>query len=167
MFNFAAAVSLVLCLATVGLWVRSYAVEDEISRGGWDAEMGWRDRNMGVYSAFGYLYPYFKTDDPWGTNAKAKGISISWSWTQAKANPSGNWFGPAPVTVFRIAYWKLALLTTAMTFLWWWRFRENRHRRIGICLTCGYNLTGNTSGTCPECGTPVPKASADKSPRPA
>jgi len=24
-----------------------------------------------------------------------------------------------------------------------------------ICTHCGHNLTGNTSGTCPECGTPV------------
>jgi len=24
-----------------------------------------------------------------------------------------------------------------------------------LCLKCGYNLTGNTSGTCPECGTPI------------
>jgi len=24
-----------------------------------------------------------------------------------------------------------------------------------VCFTCGYNLTGNTSGTCPECGMPV------------
>jgi hypothetical protein len=23
------------------------------------------------------------------------------------------------------------------------------------CSRCGYNLTGNTSGVCPECGTPV------------
>jgi len=22
-----------------------------------------------------------------------------------------------------------------------------------LCWTCGYNLTGNTSGFCPECGT--------------
>ena len=27
------------------------------------------------------------------------------------------------------------------------------------CRTCGYDLTGNTSGTCPECGTPVPSKS--------
>ncbi len=26
----------------------------------------------------------------------------------------------------------------------------------GLCVNCGYNLTGNTSGVCPECGTPVP-----------
>jgi hypothetical protein len=24
-----------------------------------------------------------------------------------------------------------------------------------FCATCGYNLTGNLSGVCPECGTPV------------
>ncbi len=27
--------------------------------------------------------------------------------------------------------------------------------RQGECQQCGYNLTGNTSGTCPECGTKV------------
>jgi len=26
---------------------------------------------------------------------------------------------------------------------------------IPICIPCGYNLTGNESGTCPECGTPT------------
>jgi len=26
---------------------------------------------------------------------------------------------------------------------------------IGICRTCNYNLTGNVSGKCPECGAPV------------
>ena len=26
----------------------------------------------------------------------------------------------------------------------------------GLCISCGYSLTGNVSGICPECGTPVP-----------
>jgi len=30
-----------------------------------------------------------------------------------------------------------------------------RRRRHGLCLKCGYNLTGNLSGVCPECGTKV------------
>ena len=31
-----------------------------------------------------------------------------------------------------------------------------RHHRRGTCRACGYDLTGNASGVCPECGTPVP-----------
>lgn len=28
-------------------------------------------------------------------------------------------------------------------------------RSCNHCIHCGYNLTGNISGTCPECGTPI------------
>ena len=28
--------------------------------------------------------------------------------------------------------------------------------REGFCAHCGYNLTGNVSGVCPECGAPIP-----------
>ena len=31
--------------------------------------------------------------------------------------------------------------------------RRKRRRRKGLCLKCGYDLTGNESGKCPECGT--------------
>ena len=37
----------------------------------------------------------------------------------------------------------------------WQRYRRWWRRRKGLCLTCGYNLTGNTSGICPECGEPT------------
>ncbi len=31
--------------------------------------------------------------------------------------------------------------------------KRDRHRiQQGLCLNCGYNLTGNESGICPECG---------------
>jgi hypothetical protein len=30
--------------------------------------------------------------------------------------------------------------------------RAARRRRRGLCRECGYDLTGNTTGTCPECG---------------
>ena len=33
--------------------------------------------------------------------------------------------------------------------------RRYRRRRKGLCLKCGYNLTGNVSGVCPECGGPI------------
>ncbi len=32
-------------------------------------------------------------------------------------------------------------------------FVEDRRQHHGACVTCGYNLTGNVSGVCPECGT--------------
>jgi len=30
--------------------------------------------------------------------------------------------------------------------------RRWHRRRKGLCVKCAYNLTGNTSGVCPECG---------------
>ncbi|HEY8749850.1 MAG TPA: hypothetical protein VIM11_17840 [Tepidisphaeraceae bacterium] len=33
------------------------------------------------------------------------------------------------------------------------RYLSLRRSRAGLCLHCGYDLTGNASGICPECGT--------------
>jgi len=30
---------------------------------------------------------------------------------------------------------------------------QQRRRRLGLCGHCGYNLRGNVSRVCPECGT--------------
>jgi hypothetical protein len=35
-----------------------------------------------------------------------------------------------------------------------WR-ASSRRRTEPLCPVCDYNLTGNVSGICPECGTPV------------
>ena len=35
------------------------------------------------------------------------------------------------------------------------RYRRHRRRKRGLCVTCGYNLTGNVSGVCPECGREI------------
>jgi len=44
----------------------------------------------------------------------------------------------------------LAVVATPTAFLFWY----DRRRRIppGHCQRCGYNLTGNVSGICSECG---------------
>ncbi len=35
--------------------------------------------------------------------------------------------------------------------------RRRQRRRRGECVNCGYNLTGNVSGVCSECGTTLPR----------
>ena len=73
-------------------------------------------------------------------------------------SPNFSTFGSAfswpPLRVVRggvsISFWLAVLLVSALTALLW---RLDR-RRIppGHCQHCGYNLTGNVSGVCPECG---------------
>lgn len=36
-----------------------------------------------------------------------------------------------------------------------WQWKRSRNSRR--CCQCGYDLTGNVSGICPECGTPIPE----------
>ena len=50
--------------------------------------------------------------------------------------------------------WLMFLTVLIPTIYFWWGDR----RRIppGCCKTCGYNLTGNVSGVCPECHEPKP-----------
>ena len=51
---------------------------------------------------------------------------------------------------YRFPLWAGLIVLTVPTWIGW---RRTRHRPHGSCRTCGYNLTGNTSGICPECGT--------------
>jgi len=52
-----------------------------------------------------------------------------------------------------IPFWLAFVLLAIPTALLWWRDLD----RIppGACQSCGYNLTANVSGRCPECGTAV------------
>jgi hypothetical protein len=45
-----------------------------------------------------------------------------------------------------------AIIGLATAFL---LYRDRRRIRPGCCRSCGYDLTGNVSGICPECGTAV------------
>ncbi len=35
---------------------------------------------------------------------------------------------------------------------------RSKTKEVDPCSKCGYNLTGNVSGTCPECGQPIDPA---------
>jgi uncharacterized paraquat-inducible protein A len=56
----------------------------------------------------------------------------------------------------------------ADTGFWFYRERniarrklQHRRRAMGCCIKCGYSLTGNSSGVCPECGTSTAKDSGN------
>lgn len=49
----------------------------------------------------------------------------------------------------------LLLATMLPTALLWWL--DRRIIQPGHCRKCGYDLTGNVSGVCPECGMPNEK----------
>jgi hypothetical protein len=48
-----------------------------------------------------------------------------------------------------VPFWVAALPLSVLTV---WLWRRDRRPKPGHCQRCGYDLTGNTSGTCPECG---------------
>ena len=58
--------------------------------------------------------------------------------------------GPRHADAISIPFW-LLLLLTAIPTAWLWH-RDRGRIRPGCCLRCGYNLTGNRSGVCSECG---------------
>ncbi|GMU84538.1 MAG: hypothetical protein AMXMBFR47_44070 [Planctomycetota bacterium] len=45
-----------------------------------------------------------------------------------------------------------AAIGAPTVWLWW---RERRRMGPGCCGDCGYDLTGNVSGRCPECGEAI------------
>lgn len=69
------------------------------------------------------------------------------------------------VTISTMGYWDDSPLATTVAIvsavgLWglicwhsWWSAR--RVAPTVVCHHCGYNLTGNVSGRCPECGREV------------
>ena len=55
---------------------------------------------------------------------------------------------------FRLWLWVPFALFSTYPFIAFIRgpLRRWRRRRRGLCLKCGYDLTGNVTGICPECG---------------
>ena len=61
------------------------------------------------------------------------------------------WFLPMTVVFGFVAYGSVALgLMSGIIYI---RMRYWPRYPHGHCAQCGYDLTGNVSGTCPECGT--------------
>jgi hypothetical protein len=63
--------------------------------------------------------------------------------------------GDPPVLKVYIPNWAVALPFLIAPAWWLRRHRQRRSQTWRSCNVCSYNLTANTSGICPECGTPI------------
>ena len=72
-------------------------------------------------------------------------------WKGYGVRPRG--FIQPPWVNFTIPLW-IPLVVSVMGAVWAYRHWK-RMSRVGYCAACGYNLTGNVSGRCPECGRPI------------
>lgn len=55
-----------------------------------------------------------------------------------------------PVWVLLLGSWTSMIIVVL-------RWNEKRRKRDKLCQVCNYDLTRNSSGTCPECGTSIPE----------
>ena len=157
--------SLILCVGTVGLWVRSYWYDDAVSSPAGDDRSYEAESERGEVVVVRWLA---SVPDCWSVTSERLPVGM------------GSWWGPqrtyglrtgriefsiagaltsAPFADGRfivISDWLLILVTGILPAVWLRRlWFQRRRNRVGCCPGCGYNLTGNTSGICPECGTPV------------
>jgi hypothetical protein len=134
-FPVLSAASLVLCLATVVMWVRSHWATDR-----WD----WG--NSGLVSAEGGLHL-------WGYSTPDQS---SWQFLGFESYYDSSIY--SPMRRRTTPYWFLSLLTGVLPAVF--LIRVLRRRRTvqamrGCCLSCGYDLRA-TVERCPECGTAMP-----------
>ena len=89
-------------------------------------------------------------------------LARAWPFSLMEALRTVVTSGAVAATIFwKPPFW----LAFALIYMWAPRFgfdycrrpRAVRAARIrrGLCLTCSYDLRGNVSGVCPECGIPV------------
>jgi hypothetical protein len=213
LFTLASALSLLLCVATVVLWVRSFWFSEQWSSdvtppgnikastlifasGVGRIALIWQvlppDSHSTDPSSFGYfrtnnLYiPEFPQAGPttpqqreW--RAWVPGVSLYSIDPLMVSKPQRaverRSFGPQPPDVptnpvatvkvvgsqggrsLILSCWLLTIIF-AITPSAWLLDRRRRRRRYTNrpCLACGYDLTGNVSGVCPECGDPIPSS---------
>jgi hypothetical protein len=125
-----------LCLATVVLWVRSYSYADHL--------VFWNDSKT-----CGYLCTVRGE-----LRIVVEPAFLRWSGPgifTVRSDSVGGLAMKSYRTSVTLPLWLISIAIVAFTI---WRKRRRR-RDPTACPTCGYNLTANTSGICPECGTPV------------
>jgi len=158
------ALSLVLCVAMVVAWVRSYWRTDCVT---------YVAGNQGRYVSTGVLCEMGAIAT--GSSALPSRISrangLYWETGTAKGSelPSESWWNRRGFSLHAwdgqdwlvgVPCWLVVISTGVLPAVRLWLCRQNRlARRRGLCPTCGYDLRASKD-RCPECGTPIPAQTA-------
>lgn len=110
------------------------------------------------------ILSYLDWPGSWTFDHASSGLTLNHHvtrvWRIGRTGQYSYWFEVSQGRLYspvRVPVWALvALLATcpAVAVIHGPLRRWNRRRR-GLCLRCGYNLTGNASGICPECGKKI------------
>lgn len=164
----ASALSLLLCVAVLLLWVRSYFAMDAI----WYHPPNYVNELLTSKGKLESYRHHFRGGSRFVSQAKFGHRSQPPFHIGPVSPPApGSWyilgFGYAHVVdrfgdiVFIVVpFWAIVLPLAVVAILSirsWWRGR--RLNRRGRCPGCGYDLRASPD-RCPECGTPVQKAEA-------
>lgn len=109
---------------------------------------------------YGYLGVTYASDDldperrrirPGLSVQRLPSLGIRWDvrWWSTTYFGTSSYF-----SIIGTSLWIPFLLVSIPTAILFWRERHRVPR--GHCPKCGYDLTANMSGRCPECGTPCP-----------
>ena len=79
-------------------------------------------------------------------------LSIGWYISERNLYPPIDWFPVRYRGIIGIPLWIVFVVVTVPSLLGAWLYRKTS---LGHCQNCGYDLTGNVSGVCPECGKAV------------
>jgi hypothetical protein len=159
-------VSLLVCLAAVGLWVRTAdywtdRLERYEERSGWAVYLARNRVSCRWYSRKGrsLMAPRalwherrrvnydFHSPLP---NADVAMSLAGFHYGHATTDPGvDHWLVVVPLWAPAFIF---AVPPAYAAATWWRKRRRRRRERTGHRPRCGYDLTGNVSGVCPECG---------------
>ncbi len=133
-------VGLVVCVLILAAWGASLVLFVQVPYGG-NAAIALRGGGVllltGVSERGGPMTWHVRTESGYGLGLRGPYPGLT-TWRRG---------GRTLITWWPL--WPVFLAAAVPTTLLWWR---DRRYPKGHCQTCGYDLTGNTSGVCPECG---------------
>ncbi len=158
LFNIAAVLSLVLCVATVAIWIRSHRRSDELC---WCSSTTGYIPVVSVQSGEGsamFVYHPTLPKDRLTFHFQSTPINTfpGWDWPGTSALNRLGFYGRWGLDrVVFLPFWAVLLVSSFLPAIWLGcQRRRSRRRKLGRCLRCGYDLRA-TPDRCPECGTPA------------